>query len=148
MAASEPWITLGRSFDASLTVLQAPDQEVYVAVRHGAVLGFVILVMRGAFVGYIRTVAVAPEARGAGLGSRLIAFAEERILRDSPNVFMCVSDFNHRAQALYARLGYERVGELRDYVVRGHAEILLRKSIAPLSEFGAGAEGGRRKEDA
>jgi hypothetical protein len=27
------------------------------------------------------------------------------------------------------------VGELHDYIVAGHSEILMRKSIAPLSEF-------------
>jgi hypothetical protein len=40
-----------------------------------------------------------------------------------------------RARALYLRLGYEVVGELRDYLVRGHSEWLLRKSVGPLAEF-------------
>jgi len=29
------------------------------------------------------------------------------------------------------------VGELRDYIVRGRSEILLRKTVGPLAEFGA-----------
>jgi ribosomal protein S18 acetylase RimI-like enzyme len=61
-----------------------------------------------------------------------MAYAEARIFRDTPNVFICVSSFNPRAQAFYRRLGYEVIGELRDYVVRGHSEWLLRKSIGPL----------------
>jgi RimJ/RimL family protein N-acetyltransferase len=48
---------------------------------------------------------------------------------------MLVSSFNARAKALYERLGYEVVGELRDYVIRGQSEWLLRKSIAPLADF-------------
>jgi ribosomal protein S18 acetylase RimI-like enzyme len=137
MATSEPWITLRRGYAASLEILRDPSREVYVAVRveGSEVVGFVILNMRGAFVGYLQTVAVREDWRGRGLGSRLIAFAERRILRDFPNVFMCVSSFNDRAQALYARLGYEVVGELRDYVVRGHSEWLLRKSVAPLTDW-------------
>ena len=107
----------------------------YVAAHAGEVVGFLVLNMRGAFVGYIQTVALREDWRGRGLGSRLIAFAEERILRDAPNVFMCVSSFNTRARALYERLGYEVVGELRDYIVRGHSEWLLRKTTGPLSEF-------------
>ena len=78
---------------------------------------------------------VHPSARGRGLGTALIAFAERRILREVPNVFLCVSSFNTRARTLYLRLGYEVVGELRDYIVRGHSEWLLRKSVAPLAEF-------------
>jgi ribosomal-protein-alanine N-acetyltransferase len=69
------------------------------------------------------------------LGSHLIAFAEERILRESPNIFMCVSSFNEGARQLYQRLGYQVVGELTDYIVQGHSEILLRKTAGPLATF-------------
>jgi ribosomal protein S18 acetylase RimI-like enzyme len=47
---------------------------------------------------------------------------------------MCVSSFNERAQELYERLGYKAVGELKDYIISGHSEILFRKRIGPLSE--------------
>ena len=134
MAASEPWITLHRDYEASLAIIRDPLREVYVAVPAGAsdVLGFVIVVMHGAFVGYIQSIAVREDWRGRGLGTRLIAFAEARIFRETPNVFICASSFNGRARALYARLGYEAVGELRDYVVRGESELLMRKSLGPL----------------
>ena len=137
MAASEPWITLRRDYHSSVETLCDATKEVYVAARNdGAeIIGFVILDMRGGFVGYIQTVAVHEDWRGRGLGSRLIGFAEQRILRDAPNVFICVSSFNERARELYERLGYEVVGELRDYIVHGHSEWLLRKSIAPLADW-------------
>ena len=48
---------------------------------------------------------------------------------------MCVSSFNQDAQRLYLRLGYELVGELKNYIVAGYSESLLRKTIAPLIEF-------------
>jgi ribosomal protein S18 acetylase RimI-like enzyme len=91
--------------------------------------------MTGAFVGYIQTICIHPDHRGQGLGSRLVEFAEQRILRDAPNVFMCVSAFNRDARRLYERLGYRVVGELTDYIVRGHSEILLRKTSGPLTGF-------------
>jgi ribosomal-protein-alanine N-acetyltransferase len=50
-------------------------------------------------------------------------------------VFMCVSSFNDGARRLYQRLGYQVVGELTDYIVRGHSEILLRKTSGPLATF-------------
>lgn len=50
-------------------------------------------------------------------------------------MFLCVSDFNPRARALYERLGYELVGELPDFLVRGQAELLYRKTRGPWAEF-------------
>lgn len=135
MSGTDPWITLKRDFAQCLAIISDQSREVYVAHDDAGVAGFVIIDMGGAFVGYIRTLAVRDDRRGSGLGSRLVAFAEDRIFRDSPNVFMCVSSFNPRAKALYERLGYAVVGELVDYVVRGHSEWLLRKSTGPTSEF-------------
>lgn len=136
MSTSEPWITLGRTRAQATSILSDRDaHEVYVALHRDAVVGFVILVLKGAFVGYIRTIAVEEDWRSRGLGRRLIAFAEDRIFRDSPNVFICVSSFNLRARALYERLGYELVGELRDYIIAGNSELIMRKTLGPYSEF-------------
>ena len=136
MTTSDPWVTLGRTMKQAERILRDREvQETYVAVHDGAIVGFVILVVKGAFVGYIRTIAVHADWRSRGLGRRLVWFAEERIFRDSPNVFLCVSSFNSRARALYERLGYETVGELRDYIVRGHSEWLMRKTLGPYAEF-------------
>ncbi len=138
MASSEPWLTLGRNFDDSLHIMTDPEREVYVARERGEIVGFAVLQMRGAFVGYIQSVGVEPGSRGRGIGSAIVRFAEDRILRESPNVFLCVSSFNDRGLKLYKRLGYEVVGELADYIVSGHSEILLRKTTGPLSEFKSG----------
>jgi [ribosomal protein S18]-alanine N-acetyltransferase len=135
MANSEPWLTLGRSYEASLRLVQDPTREVYVARDPNGVAGFLVLCMIGAFVGYIQTILVHPDRRGQGLGSRLVQFAEERIFLESPNVFMCVSSFNPDARRLYQRLGYSIVGELADYIVQGHSEILLRKTVGPTSGY-------------
>jgi [ribosomal protein S18]-alanine N-acetyltransferase len=135
MASSEPWLTLGRGYERSLEVIRDATREVSVAVRSGEVVGFVIVCMVGPFIGYIQTVAVAAGERGRGLGRRLVEHAEARIFRESPNVFLCVSTFNPDARRLYERLGYTVVGELTDYLVRGHGEVLLRKSLGPWSEF-------------
>ena len=137
MASSEPWVTLRRGYEESLDMLRDPSREVYVALRveSSEVLGFLIVSMRGAFIGYLQSIAVREDWRGRGLGSRLIAFAERRVFHETPNMFILASSFNERARALYQRLGYEIVGELRDYIVRGHSEWLLRKSIAPLADW-------------
>ena len=132
MAATEPWITLRRDYEACLRVVLDDSRERYVARRGGALAGLVVLNLKGAFVGYIQTVCAAPEFRGTGVGTALVAFAEERIFREHRNVFICVSDFNPGARRLYERLGYRLVGALTDYLVAGHSELLLRKTRGPL----------------
>jgi len=135
MAGTDPWITLGRGYEASLERIKDPSREVYVATDESGLTGCLILCMVGAFIGYIQTVLVAPDAQGKGIGTQLVEFAEDRIFRESPNVFLCVSSFNSGARRLYERLGYRYVGELSDYVVRGHSELLFRKTRGPFSEF-------------
>ena len=135
MSTSEPWLTLGRGFEACLALLLNPAKEVLVAARDEAIDGFVILDLNGAFVGYLQTIGVRPEVRGRGVGSALVRAAEARIFQRSPNVFICVSSFNTGARRLYERLGYEAVGTLEDYLVAGYDEILLRKTIGPWTGF-------------
>ena len=140
MADSEPWITLRRTYEHCLRILKDPSREIYLAILKDEIIGFVIFLMRGPLVGYIQTVAVKPELRSRGIGSKLLDFAEKKIFTRTSNVFMCVSSFNKKAQKLYQRLGYEAIGELKDYIVPGHSEILLRKSIGPIREFKKHAE--------
>jgi ribosomal protein S18 acetylase RimI-like enzyme len=144
MTASEPWVTLRRDYHASLRFLRDPSRERYVAYSGDHLAGFLILNLQGAFVGYLQTICIAPEFRGVGLGTALVAFAEERIFREYPNVFMCVSSFNHAAQRLYKRLGYTVVGELTDYLLPGYSEILLRKSRGPIYSDQASGPGSAR----
>lgn len=135
MAATEPWITLGRTYESSLALLSDPAKEVYVLREGEQLCGFVVLDLRGPLNGYIQTVCVAPSHRGHGLGTALVRWSEERIWQQSPNVFLCVSSFNDGARRLYARLGYRVVGALTDFLVPGHDEILLRKSKGPWAKF-------------
>jgi ribosomal protein S18 acetylase RimI-like enzyme len=135
MASSDPWAFFGRTFEQCLARVTNPDGEVWVAREDGVARGFIIIMLQGAFVGYIQIVCVAAEARSSGVGSKLVAFAEERIFAEFPNVFLCVSSINPRARQLYERLGYKLVGELDDYLVRGYSEFLMRKSAGPLVEF-------------
>jgi len=90
--------------------------------------------MRGLLAGSIQILCVRPDCRGRGLGSILIRWAETRIFRDSPNAFIGVS-FNAGAQGLYKRLRFDPVGVLRELIVPGYDELLLRKTRGPWSEF-------------
>ena len=135
MSSLEPWVTLKRDYDTSLKIITDPAREVYLALAGEEIAGFTILVMHGALVGYIQSICVAPKWRNQGIGSQLMAFAEDMIFKEAPNAFIMVSSFNPDARRLYQRLGFEPIGELKDYIIPGHSEYLLRKSIAPLTEF-------------
>ena len=127
MAESEPWISLKRGYQESLKILTEPMREVYAARLREEIVG--------TFEGYIKSVCVSPAHRGQGIGSILMNHAEERVFSETPNVFLLVSDFNRGARKLYERLGYEEIGEFKDFITRGHSEVLMRKSIGPLSDF-------------
>ena len=57
------------------------------------------------------------------------------IFENQPNVFLCVSSFNPQAKALYRQLGYEEIGELKNYMIEGHSEFIMRKTIGPINNF-------------
>ncbi len=132
MASSEPWITLRRDEAACSAALRRPGNELFVARRResGLPAGFILLAAYGlAGSPYIASVAVAAEARGQGAGSQLLQFAEQRF-HGREHLFLLVSSFNKQAQGLYRRHGYEQVGELKDYCVAGHSELILHKALA------------------
>jgi ribosomal protein S18 acetylase RimI-like enzyme len=123
-------------------------EPVLVAVRDGAVVGFVWFQVRGTFAhsGYVRWIATHPSVRGQGVGAALLRAAEARILRHGPNVFLLVSHFNRRAQRFYRAMGYRRVGVLRDYVRAGIHEEIYRKTTGPLAEdYVRGSATGKRR---
>jgi [ribosomal protein S18]-alanine N-acetyltransferase len=133
LTASEPWITLGFDQAKSEWALRRATLEKWVAVdSENMPIGIAVLNFSGPFVGYLQILCVAPECRGEGVGSALIGFAQERIFARHSNMFLCVTDFNTDAQRLYARHGFEQVGRLDDFLVAGHAELLLRKTRGPI----------------
>jgi len=137
MAESEPWISLNRSFDDGMTLMQQPPDEIqaFIAKEAGIPLGFVLIKLKGAFVGYIQVIAVSPQARGKGIGSILLEHVEAIIFQKSPNAFICVSSFNHRARKLYESRGYQLLGTLDNYLENGFSEHLLRKTLGSINDF-------------
>ena len=130
MASSEPWITLGRGEEDCRAAAVDPDYVTLVAKKGTLPLGFARLHPRGvAGAPYLASIAVVAEARGLGVGSALLDASEGRF-RSSRWIFLCVSSFNTRARSLYERHGYRAVGELPDFVVDGHSEILMVKRLA------------------
>lgn len=130
MVSTEPWITFQRDLAGCRDTLRRSGTELFVARQKEIRLGFILVAPYGlAGSPYVACLAVAAEARGQGVGSQLLRFAEERFA-DRGHMFLLVSSFNRRAQNLYRREGYEFVGELKDYLVAGQSELILHKRIS------------------
>jgi ribosomal protein S18 acetylase RimI-like enzyme len=132
MSHSEPWITLGLPYEYCLKAFEGDYRELWLVNIDHELAGFVIMQTQGTFKGYIQTILMKENCRGRGVGKKLIRFCEERILKYSPNIFICVSSFNAGAIRLYEELGYKRVGELEHFLKQDFSELLYRKTIGPI----------------
>jgi ribosomal protein S18 acetylase RimI-like enzyme len=137
MASSEPWISLKRNYEDGQALMRVTEggMEAFMAKIGNERLGFVVIKMAGAFVGYIQILAVAESSRGMGIGNSLMDYVEDRIFQVSPNAFICVSDFNESARKLYESRGYQLLGKLENYLENGFTELLLRKTIGSINDF-------------
>ncbi|MFI5152867.1 MAG: GNAT family N-acetyltransferase [Chitinophagales bacterium] len=132
MQTSDPWTTYQMDYAHCLKAFDGPSKEIYVLEDKDGIVGFVILQISGTFKGYVQTICVSEFHRGKGLGKKMLQFCEDRILKISPNIFICVSSFNDRAIKLYHEFGFKLVGELKDFLKQGYTELLFRKTFGPI----------------
>ncbi|HZY39289.1 MAG TPA: GNAT family N-acetyltransferase [Mucilaginibacter sp.] len=135
MAATDPWITLGMDYEYCLKAFEGSFKEVFILKKESAIIGFVVIQTQGTFKGYIQTICLGKASRGAGYGTKLLRFCEQRILKYSPNIFICVSSFNKKAAELYYKLEFELIGELTDFIKPGFTELLLRKTVGAIANY-------------
>ncbi len=136
LTSMEPWLTLGVDLARARVFLSDSEKQVHVACTdEGELQGLMVLDLTGPFRCYLHILCVAPKWQGKGLAKQFIAIAEEIAFRISPNLFICASSFNPRAQKLYESCGFVQCGVLKEYIIRGHDEILLRKTIGPRTDF-------------
>lgn len=110
-AFARPW-----SADEIEKLLQNPTTFALLAQRDGAAAqGFVMAWAIGAD-SELLTVAVTPEARGAGLGAALVGAAlAAAAARGAEQMHLEVAEDNASARALYAKLGFEAAGRRPGY---------------------------------
>ncbi|TFD75075.1 ribosomal-protein-alanine N-acetyltransferase [Cryobacterium sp. Sr8] len=91
-----------------------------------------LLAPRGAPEGDIQTIAVAPAARGHGLGRTLMqALIGEARKRGAREVFLEVRADNPSAQRLYERLGFAEVGVRRGYYQPDNVDAIVMRLVIP-----------------
>ena len=135
MSESEPFVTLKLDYEKCRLGMKRDYNEVYAAKVNDEFAGFVVLMLAGVLRGYIQTICIKPNYRGQGIGTALLKFSEDRLAKEFPNVFICVSSFNEGAQKLYYSLGFEKIGELTNHSIHGADEYILRKQICPIVDF-------------
>jgi ribosomal-protein-alanine N-acetyltransferase len=128
-ALSEPWKSLREGIDFARYISL---KQAYVCVIGRETAGFVIFTAEPVFArgGYLRAIGVTPARRGQGMGRRLMSFAETATARRSPNLYLCVSSFNRKAQRFYKGIGYTRVGVVPGLIAPGASEYIYWKRLA------------------
>jgi GNAT superfamily N-acetyltransferase len=92
-------------------------------------LSFAPRVLNGA--AYLRLLLVAENARGVGIGSRLLAAAEGHARQTANHVYLLATTDNVDARRFYERHGYRHVGDLPGLVWPDLNEALYHKALRP-----------------
>ena len=107
-------------------------QELFVALNdHADCVGFMYYMPKGVFGSYpyLHLIAVKEEYRNLGVGKQMIKYFEENSSAySSTKCFLTVDDFNSRARQLYESIGYQCVGELKDFYRKGITSYLMMKA--------------------
>ncbi|HGM5582768.1 TPA: peptidase C39 family protein [Pseudomonas putida] len=101
------------------------NASLLVAQRDGQLMGYALLLFhRGTSLARLYSIAIAPQARGEGLGTLLLERAEHCALQhERAYLRLEVRSDNPRAIALYERQGYRRFARIDDYY-EDHASAL------------------------
>lgn len=104
-----------------------------VAEHGGRLVGVCGFLPEGTFAtgAYLRTLAVAPDAQGRGVGTALLAEFEAACAAAPGGWFLLASDFNDGARRFYERHGYRVVGALPSFAAPGVSERVLWKPRPP-----------------
>ncbi|MBU0500243.1 MAG: GNAT family N-acetyltransferase [Gammaproteobacteria bacterium] len=134
IAAMDPWRRLGYAPERIAVYLRNPEQDArrLAIIVEGVIAGVICLKypwMRGVC---IEMLAVLPSMQGLGLGARALDHVEREYRGRTRNIWLLVSAFNERALGFYQARGFKQIGEIKDFLVEGEDEILMRKVIRPI----------------
>jgi ribosomal-protein-alanine N-acetyltransferase len=110
-----------------------------VATRSGQPIGYaVLLTRRGSQSARLYSIAVAGEEAGHGIGSRLVAAAEEAaVKRGARRLHLEVRADNSTAVRFYERLGYKPAGQRPCYYEDGMTALLFARHLPDRARLSA-----------
>src|SRR5512136_926779 len=117
--------------EADLTAALARGDGLLLAVEEGRPAGLAWFLRTGTFGlgGYLRLMAVLPEAQSRGVGKVLLDAFEQEVAATSAHGFLLCSDFNLAAQRFYERHGWARAGALPGLVLGDVTELIYWKRV-------------------
>lgn len=95
----------------------------------GDVAGVMVMLVRGAFeMPYLALLGVKRRYRSQGIGRKLLQlFIDTSEEIGAPNMFIMTSIFNYRSKQIYESLGFQKVGIIPDYMIKGTDEYLMMR---------------------
>jgi ribosomal protein S18 acetylase RimI-like enzyme len=131
LASMDPWRKANYSTEglAKFLLQDDPSLHRYKVMRKGKIVGVICVQypwLRGC---YIALIAVFKEYAGKGIGRDLIRWLGTQMRGRFKNIWALVSDFNADAREFYKKQGFSELAQLKDLVVPGFDEILIRKIL-------------------
>lgn len=117
--------------EADLAAALRRGDGLVLAVEAGHPVGLAWFLRDGTFGlgGYLRLMAVLPEAQARGIGAALLAAFEAEVAAESRHAFLLCSDFNAPAHGFYEKHGWVRVGALPGLVLADVDEVIYWKRL-------------------
>jgi ribosomal protein S18 acetylase RimI-like enzyme len=108
-------------------VARVSEGAVWVIEEGSAITGVIVLIAEADHL-LLDNIAVAPARQGAGLGRRLLAFAEaEAVRRGYQEIRLYTHQTMTENQRLYAAIGYEETGRGTE---AGYERVFMRKRLS------------------
>jgi ribosomal protein S18 acetylase RimI-like enzyme len=132
LAAMPPWSVLGWSAEGMIRSLkrEVPSVVLFEIVIEDHPAGIVAIQDPFLLGPYLQRLAILPEYQGRSVGLRVLEWMEAQArTAKARQLWLCVSSFNTRAQAFYARFGFETAAILDKLASETSDEILMRKRL-------------------
>lgn len=129
LASMDPWRSLGYRPEALTRYLSRTDPALarYVIAVEGETAGVICIRYPWLMGSFLEVLAVFAPFQGRGIGKEVILWIEHLTHKACRNVWTTVSGENVSGQRFYAAMGFLEVAVLKDLILSGRNEILLRK---------------------
>ncbi len=116
-------------------------KEVYIATEGGKELGSIVLnYKRGGSV-KVGPFVVDPEARGRGIGTQLLTFAEQRAReKGRRKIYATTSHLNEPVNRVFSKCGFQAEAHFPDQYKKGSIELIWGKLLSGIGVGGSAAE--------
>lgn len=130
LASSDPWLTLNISAKSLENYFIKKDYGLhrYLVLVEDKIAGTICIRFPWLRGPYIELLGLDSKYRGFGIGKQLLEWVEKEARRESKNLWVVSSSFNHKAIQFYEKQGFSKIGVIQGLIKPNYDEMLLRKS--------------------